>query len=181
MNNDTATLTDTEQWFAIRTRQAFKAEEALAAECSEVYFPKESVKGSDGRTRVRAIIPRVLFIRTTQEHALAMERQGREEPGQSVPSFWIYRNPGSQLVQQVPERTMELLRLLTAPDPTRCTIYGKEDFRTGNRVRVTGGPFRGYEGHVQRVKKNKHVVVRIEGICTVLLPFIHPDLLETMN
>lgn len=181
MNNDTTTLTDTLQWFAIRTRQAFKAEAELAARCSEVYFPKESVKGSDGRTRVRAIIPRVLFIRTTEEHALAMEREGREEPAPGVPPFWIYRNPGSLLVQQVPERTMELLRLLTAPDPTRCTIYGKEDFRTGNRVRVTGGPFRGYEGHVQRVKKNKHVVVRIEGICTVLLPFIHPDLLEAVD
>lgn len=169
-----------EAWFAIRTRQAFRAEPLLAAECSEVYFPKESVRGTDGRTRVRAIIPRVMFIRTTRERALDLERRGRLPDPRTIP-FWIYRYPASDTVQEVSPRTMQLLRLLTAPDTTRCTIYGKEDFRAGQRVRVTGGPFRGYEGHVQRVKKNKHVAVRIEGLCTILLPFIHPDLLQPMN
>ena len=48
-------------------------------------------------------------------------------------------------------------------------------------MRVIGGQFKGYEGHVQRVKKNKHVIVKIEGVCLVMLPFIHPDLLEPID
>ena len=46
---------------------------------------------------------------------------------------------------------------------------------------MIGGPYKGYEGYVQRVRKNKHVIVKIEGVCMVILPFIHPDLLQPVS
>ncbi len=57
-------------------------------------------------------------------------------------------------------------------------MYNKADFRPGQLVSVTDGPFRGLTGTVQRVRKNRHVVVAIQGICMIMLPFIHPDLLK---
>ncbi len=165
------------RWFAIKTRQDFRAAEALSQQCDEVFFPTDIVRNTAGIRRKRAIIPHVLFIKATEQHALQLEAEGRRDPASAIP-FWIYRYPQSKEIQTISERQITLLRLLTADDATRCEIYRKSEFREGERVRVTAGPFKGYEGSVQRVRKNRHVVVRIEGVCLVLLPFIHPDLLE---
>lgn len=163
-------------WFAIKTRRDFEAEKMLGAECDEVFFPKETVRTAAGGDRLRAVIPHVLFIRCTEESALELERRGRDAADRIVP-FWIYRNLRGDAVQRITDREIALMRLLTAEDSTRCEIYGKTDFHEGQRVRVTAGPFAGYEGNVRRVRKNRHVVVEIEGICAILLPYIHPDLL----
>jgi transcription antitermination factor NusG len=39
-------------------------------------------------------------------------------------------------------------------------------------VRITGGPFKDVEGVVKRIKKNKSVVVQIEGIAAVAIAFV---------
>lgn len=180
MNGNTAQQGETPQWFAIKTRQDFRAEEALTPLCDEVFFPKELIAVDSRHKRERAIIPRVLFIRTTRDNALRLEREGREHPESAVP-FWIYRYPTDDEIQVIPQSSINLLRLLTADDTTRCEIFNKKDFRENEHVRVVDGPYRGYEGYVQRVRKNKHVIVKIEGICLIMLPFIHPDLLEKID
>lgn len=164
-------------WYAIKTRHDFKAETVLAAECSEVYFPKEEIKINDGERRLKAVIPHVLFIKTTRSHALELEKRGRQYSPDSVP-MWIYRYIKNGEIQPISQRQIDLVKLLTASDTSRCEIFTKSDFKGGEHVRVTAGIYEGYTGYVQRVRKNKHVIVRIEGICMIMLPFIHPDLLE---
>lgn len=168
------------KWFAIRTMQDFKAEKALKSLCDEVFFPKTLVFTAEKRKRERALIPHVLFILTTRSRALELERESRR-PGESEISFWIYRYPNSDRIQEIDASHIELLRLLTSAEGEGCEIFRKVEFREHQRVRVTGGIFKGYTGSVVRVRKNRHVVVRIEGICAVLLPYIHPSLLEEIH
>lgn len=168
------------EWFAIRSRQAFKAEEQLKCYCDEVFFPLETIRTQDHTERHRALIPRVLFIKTTRSKALELERRSRKNPESVIP-FWIYRYPTDLNIQVISPHSIALLRLLTSADSTKCEIFNKTDFRENERVRVTGGPYQGYEGFVQRVKKNKHVIVKLEGICLIMLPYIHPDLLEPVE
>lgn len=176
------TLNDTQlpAWFAIKTRQDFKASEILKSLCDDVLFPQEEVRAPGGKTRKKAVIPHVLFLKTTHDNILNLEQAGREHPEMSVP-FWIYRYPNERAIQVIPQQSIDLLRLLTADDATRCEIFTKKDFQAGQRVRVIGGIYEGYEGYIQRVRKNKHVIVRIEGICMIMLPFIHPDLLSPLD
>jgi hypothetical protein len=47
-------------------------------------------------------------------------------------------------------------------------FIGKE----GRRVRINEGTFAGVEGVIKRIKKNKHVVVHIEGITAVAVAFV---------
>lgn len=145
-----------------------------------MFYPKEVVRTVDGQSRVRPFIPHVIFVKTTPEEALDFEARGRMIDDM-MPPLWVYRNhPGGE-IQAIPNTQIALLRLLTASDSTRCEIFRKENYRPGQKVRVTSGPFEGYTGTIQRVRKNRHVAVRIEGICTVLLPFIHPDLLTPID
>lgn len=167
-------------WFAIKTPRDFRAEEEMAKVCEEVFFPKEYVRLSNGKTRVKAVIPHVLFLKTTPDNILNLESQARKTPGASVP-FWIYRYPKRDDIQMIPPRSIELLRLLTADDTSKCRIYTATDYAVNERVRVIGGLYEGYEGFVKRIAKNKHVVVAIEGICMAILPYIHPDLLERID
>lgn len=170
-------MTET-HWFAINAKRDFKAESLLVDECEEVFFPKEQVSAHAGcASRQRAVIPHVMFIKTTFETALELEKRSREVGGRLVP-FWIYRYPTEDLIRPIPELDIRLLKLLTAEDATRCEVFRKGDFKRGQRVRVKDGLYKGMEGYVQRVKKNRHVLVQIEGICVIMLPFIHPDLLE---
>ncbi len=166
-------------WYAIRTKQDSIASQMLTEKCEEVYYPRETVRTKTGIIRTRAIIPHVIFILTTHEKALELEKESQEGTSK-IPRFHIYRNIDGSDIQPIAEKQMKLLKLLTSPDTSGCEIFTKTDFRRGEQVRVTGGIYEGYTGTVQRVKKNKHVIVEIEGICLVMLPFIHPDLLQKL-
>ncbi len=180
MTDNTSTDIKQSEWFAIKTRQDFRAEELLSQVCDEVFFPKECINTPGQKPRTKAVIPHVLFIKTSRQHALDLEKEGRRCEGAAIP-FWIYRYPTDNEIQVITQASIDLLRLLTSDDTTRCEIFNKRDFKENVRVRVTGGFYKGYEGYVQRVKKDKHVIVKIEGVCLVMLPFIHPDLLEQID
>lgn len=174
------TTTTTENWYAIRCRRESVAAEMLKESCADVFFPQDAVKTASGRKRQKAMIPHVLFIRTSSQRALDLERDSRGGSPGMVP-FWIYRYPDSKEIQPIGDSEIRLLRLLSASDTSRCEIFTKTDYTPGQRVRVVGGEFAGYEGTVQRIRRNRHVVVQIEGICMIMLPFIHPDLLSAVE
>lgn len=166
------------QWYAIRTPQVFKTAETIAPHCEEIFLPTEKTRANGRRPRLKATIPHVMFIKTTHDKALRLESDARNA---LLPvKFWIYRYPKDNKIQPIPERTIDLLRLLTANDETKCEIYNKQIFNPRDHVRITDGMFKGYQGYVKRVRKNLHVIVEIEGICMVMLPYIHPDLLEKL-
>lgn len=168
------------EWYAIRTHQESRVEQELSPNFEELFYPKE-IRTTEGKRKVtRAIIPHVMFVKTTLDKIQSLERQGREHP-EMYARFWVYRYPKDQRMQVIPKNSINLLKLLTANDSTKCEIFRKEDFKENQQVRVKGGPFEGYTGYVQRIRKNKHVLVKIEGICMVVLPFIHPDLLEVIE
>lgn len=168
------------EWFAIRTRQDKRVQDAFDAICTEIFYPTITVRNQSNKPSSRAAIPHVFFIKTVRENIVALETEGKLHPEVSLP-FWIYRYPASDEIQVIPESSVNLLKLITSADSAQCEIFTKADFKENERVRVTGGIYKGYEGFVQRVKKNKHVIVKIEGVCMVMLPFIHPDLLESVD
>lgn len=176
MNNTTSKLNDEPKWFAIRTRHAARAEQILRPLCNDVFYPTET-RIIDAKKRTKALIPNVLFINTTADNALTLEAQSRQHINIGI-TFWIYRYPADNRIQEISQSSINLLQLITAGDTTHCEIFNKKDFKENEHVRIIGGPYCGFEGYVQRVKKNKHVIVKIEGICLILLPFIHPDLLQ---
>jgi ribosomal protein L24 len=48
----------------------------------------------------------------------------------------------------------------------------------GDRVVVTDGPFKGAEGHIRRIKKDRRLVVAIAGVVAVATTYIHPSMLK---
>lgn len=166
-------------WYAIKTLKDFKAEEELAPKCDDVFFPTNRILKPNGEYKRKAVIPHVLFIKTSRENALAMEREGRRSPFDSIP-FWIFRYPQNPEAQVISQKSIDLLKMLTSDDTSQCRVYTPAVFTPGERVRIIGGLYEGYEGFVKRINRDRRVVVEIEGICMVILPFIHPDLLQKL-
>ena len=137
MNDSKSNIIQKSQWFAIKTAQDFKAEVFFSDKCDEVFFPKEHVIVQGKRERTKAVIPHVLFVKTTSEKILCLEELGRKHPEQSM-SFWIYRYPKEQAIQVISQRSIDLLKLLTFNDTTRCRIYTGHEFKEKELVRVTG-------------------------------------------
>lgn len=168
-------------WYAIKTPRVFEAERCLGPLCRSVYLPKETVRHGDGRAdSVRAVIPRLMFIQATESEALSLEERS-QDPANRLSPFWIYRNIARTRLQPITDTEISLIRLLTSEGTDRCEVYRKDNIREGDRIRVIAGTFAGYEGYARRIRRNKHVVVEIQGICAVALPFIHPDLLERIH
>ena len=168
-----------QNWYALRATHEFDVANTLRTECSDVYLPVEQARTVDGATRTRPLISRVLFVRDTETHLLQLEKRGHD-PLDSIQPFWIYRYERGGAIQPVKDTEMQLLRLLSATDSTRCEIYTRTDFHAGQAVEVIAGPFAGYRGHVRRIQRNRHVIVEIEGICAIALPFIRPVLLSPL-
>ncbi len=172
----------TTHWYAIKTRSEARTQAFLESVGVTVYAPRKDVRKADhsSQTSSQYIIPRVLLMQTSEEEAIRLEKESRGEAYAASP-FWIYRLPGSDRIQPISTEEFNLFRLLTTDNPDmQCEVYDKSDFHIGQHVRVTAGPFAGYSGYTRRIRNNKHVVVEIEGICAIALPFIHPSLLQAI-
>jgi hypothetical protein len=57
----------------------------------------------------------------------------------------------------------------------------RPEYHQGDRVRVIDGPFKGAEGHIKRIKKDRRLVVTVSGVAAVATSYIHPSLLEVVS
>mgnify|MGYP002895211550 FL=1 len=82
--------------------------------------------------------------------------------------------------RQIPDREMELFMQITSADTSDLEYFSDEaiDYRSGDKVRVTGGPFKGAEGYIKRIRGNRRLVVALEGIIAVATTYIPGCFLE---
>lgn len=174
-------MSQNDHWYAVRTMRPFELERVLEPLLPGVYFPKETVYTSHGKAAtVKPVIANIMFLKGCEERILELEKDGRTLTT-GIPQFWVYRNVAGTQLQPITESEMNLLFMLTGPEETRCEIYNKDNFLAGQEVEVIAGPFAGYRGHTRRVRKDRHVLVQIEGVCVLMLPYIHPDLLSKIE
>ena len=96
---------------------------------------------------------------------------------------WVYRDCGDFRPRVIPDREMEVFRFVVEAGRGGLELLGedKPEYHEGARVRVTGGPFEGAEGHIKRIKRDRRLVVAIAGVVAVATTYIHPSLLEVVR
>lgn len=128
---------DINNWYAIRTHKDFDALRVLSEYCDDVFLPTEEVKiPSTGRTRTRAVIPHVLFIKTTPSEALSLEKRGRDINDRMI-QFWIYRYQKEGEIQKITEEEIRLIKLLTSNDTAKCEVFRVPERTTRENNRRT--------------------------------------------
>ena len=124
----------------------------------------------------REVISSLLFVDTDEGY---VERLSQEYFGKMM----FYGSRENHRPIAIPEHEMHIFMIVTSSGEKGLLYLGddKPEYHQGERVRVTAGPFKGVEGYVRRIKKDRRVVVSLHGIVAVATTYIHPDMLERVD
>ena len=120
-----------------------------------------------------SIISSLIFFRTTITKA-------RELKKENMSLFYLYMNAERTEPAVIPDREMEVFVFVTSSADKGLEFLGddKPEYHQGDRVRVKAGAFEGVEGHIKRIRKDRRLIVTLNGVAAVATSFIPPALLE---
>ncbi len=165
------------QWFAMRVfnNRILRIKEELEQKGARTYM---ALKGK------LQLAPSLLFVRTTPE-ALQDFKQAH------FSELMVYRRPDSTEPAPIPEEEMRMFILVTSAtdgcdvDVITNDLLGPDqrafDFKPGEKVRVAEGPFKGAEGIIRRIKKDRKLLVAINGVVAVAISHVPAAFLERLG
>lgn len=165
-------------WFPMRVtyNRELKIKSLLDELEIENFIPMryDYVKTKNGKKK--KLIPAIrnlIFVRSSQT-TLSELKMGK--PGFEPMRYMTRKSlsDGQNEIIHVPDRQMNnFMRVASIPDE-RIMVLDNNDFisKIGKRVEITEGYFAGVEGVIKRIKRNKHVVVQIDGVAAVAITFV---------
>ena len=174
------------QWFPMRVtyHRDLKIKVCFDKEGIESFLPMRYELVENGMERERKLVPAIhnlIFIHSTQEQLtkLKMERTAFS------PIRYIMKpvSAGEKKILVVPDEQMEnFIRAATVQNDS-IRYLECNDFinKIGKKVRITAGQFKGVCGVIKRIKKNKYVVVQIEGLVAIAITYVPSCFLEEIN
>lgn len=81
----------------------------------------------------------------------------------------------------IPDNQMQAFIWLTSEDNSLQYLGEPKDIKLGDRVKVIDGPFKGLEGHVKRIKKDRKFVITIGSIAAFVIEGITHKMLKKIE
>lgn len=176
------------QWFPMRItyNRELKIKQLFDNMSIENFVPMryDYVKTKDGGKK-KMLIPAIrnlVFVKSSQE-VLTNLKMTRAE---FEPMRYMTRQSletGRHEIIRIPDKQMDdFIKVASAPDES-FIILENNDFinKIGKRVEITEGYFAGVEGVIKRIKRNRHVVVQIDGVAAVAIAFVPARCLSIIN
>lgn len=161
-------------WYALKVfyNKVFEIEDLLNRDKIEVYIPCETIlveRGGMKKTIRKPVISSLLFFRSTEHKALELQKNLTDRV-----ILYTHLVGWKKLPIAIPDREMNIFMLVSSSGEKGLEYFGEVpvEFRTGEHVRVTDGPFKGAEGHIHRIKGNRRLIVAIQGVCAVATAYI---------
>ena len=144
------------------------------------YQRVKAIKALLDADHIENFLPMHWEWKDTRERIIALKQMPGYEP------LRFYTRPSQTLKDRreifpIPDKQMEDFIRVSSSGDERVVFLEDTDYlrSVGQRVRVAEGEFAGVEGVVKRIKNNKCVVVRLEGIATVaILRFPAHDMIK---
>ena len=176
---ETANISEPLSWFAIRVFRNRLAIVRAEIETSgrEIYQPMKIVDKLDGgRMEYKQVplIPSVLFLKSDMAFMKDLRYRHFGE-------LMVYCNrPGTEPAR-ISDAQMEAFMMVTSPRGNHKITYlpdGEDQYKKGDPVRVIDGFYKGVTGVVRRIKKDRKLLVAIEGVAVVAVSDIPIEFLE---
>lgn len=168
------------QWYALKVfyNRVFNVEQILQKEGVESYIPTivREVKLSNRTIRRKEpAVSSLMFVRESEEYMRELQTKL-----QSICPFMLYYDREVKRPAPISEKEMTMFMLVTSSGEQGLEYMADDviDFEKGMHVRVTGGKFEGSEGYIHRIKGDKKLIVRIEGVVAVATTYIPSCFLE---
>lgn len=190
-------------WYALKVffNKVFDIEDLLVGAGFETYVPvrKVELKGEeflrvkrrlalqdDDRNdrKYEQVGPRI-YRRETVVTSLAFVRASEEDlpwiRNQLEGKGFVYMTADRKRPAVIPDRQMAMFRLVASSGEEGLEFFSEErlvNYAQGDRVRVKEGPLKGAEGYIKRIRRDRRLLVAIEGFIAVATSYIPPELLE---
>lgn len=175
---------DSETWFAMSApfRKELAAKSQLERRFIESFVPMHYAIRTRGGRKSREEVPAInnlIFVRSTKERL----QDAKNEIG--FLQYLTRRENGRNVPIIVPDDQMQRFMAVARMRNEKVVYLRPEEvnLERGTNVRILGGPFDGVEGIFVKVqgRRNRRVVVMVEGIAAVATAEIEPDLIEVIK
>ncbi len=175
-------------WYPMRVTygREVKVKQALDGLGIENFLPMhyDLVDLGDGNKK-RMLMPAIhnlIFIHDSREHITLLKTTRREfQPLRYITKHFAESTVDNILT--VPEAQMRNFMRVASVQDDSVMFLDNSDYlnKVGRRVLITEGYFAGVEGVVKRIKKNKHVVVQLEGLAAVAVTYVPASCLRELD
>ena len=165
-------------WFPMRVtyNREMKIKKLLDELNIENFVPMRYAYVNTSVGKMKKLIPSIrnlIFVRSTQNELTELKMSRADfSPMRYMTRDSIITN--QKEIIHVPDKQMDDFMRVASITDDRVMILDNNDYinKIGKRVEITRGYFAGIEGVIKRIKRNKHVVVQIEGVAAVAITFI---------
>lgn len=126
----------------------------------------------------------LLFVRCCAADIESLDSRLHSDSWLGKPQAYIFKSPDRSGFAIIPDPQMKAFCMVTGQGGDGLRFISAEDisaFRTGQKVRVTKGPFTGAEGYIKRIRKNRRLLVALEGVVAVVTSYIPQPFLEKVS
>jgi transcription antitermination factor NusG len=120
---------------------------------------RESNKPQQTQTVHRPLVASLMFIRCTESFLRTLKHNHLSEL-----SYYTRYSDEQKVPAIIPDDQMQAFIWLTSEDYDVTYLGEPKDIKLGDRVKVIDGQFKGLEGHVKRIKKDRKFVITIGSI-----------------
>lgn len=168
-------------WYALRIfyNRIDPLKETLDNAAIRYFYPMRLVeKCSDGGFVYvqEPLIKPLIFVKTSGDDLVLI----RKKHAGSVSPYYDLRTRKPIVI---PEEQMERFIKICSIKDSGLEYLGEDgpQFHQGERVRVIDGIFKGYEGHIKRIRHDRRLIVSIDGVAVFATRFIPPAFLEKIE
>ena len=170
------------RWYPMRItyHRELKIKEQLDALGIDNFVPMhhDLANSSDGpRKMLVPAVHNLIFVHASQEVLTRLKMHRKE----FNPMRYMTKASadGHKELLYVPDRQMEdFIKVASTQDSSVIFLDVRDSSNMGRRVRITAGRFKGVEGVIKRIRKNKYFLIQIDGVAAVAITYVPADCLE---
>ena len=172
------------RWYALKVfyNKVFDVEYLMQEDHIQSYIPcrwvREERQGQIQNLR-KPLIPSLMFFRSTEKYAWEIQQRLLNR----VMLYMKRESEYRKIPAPISDTEMDAFILVTSVDDKGIEYFPDDylSYKIGQKVRVIGGPFKGAEGYIKRIKHNRRLTVTLSGICMVATSFIDPIYIEKLD
>lgn len=166
-------------WFALRVFKGMaQAKKDFEDAAVRTFVPYRMETAPDGRVKNKAVplVSSLIFVYASAAYV-------KEYAYSHTPGVRYYPDLESKEPGIIRDEEMEPFMRVTSPLSPDARYFDNDapEYHKGDAVLITEGQFKGMEGHIFRVGKDRKVVVSIRNVCSLLISNISPSSLKPIN
>ncbi|MBR5726309.1 MAG: UpxY family transcription antiterminator [Muribaculaceae bacterium] len=168
-------------WYPLRVtyNRELKVKEDLDARGVTNFVPMQYRREERGGVMVKRLVPSIhnlIFVKMKPSEMIEYRKTT------DLPVRYIM-NREKHIPITVPDREMENFIKVAGTYNEKLIYLNPDpgDFSEGERVRIIGGEFEGAEGIFVRIKRDRRVLINIQGVVAVATTHVHLSMLEKIT